>query len=419
MQLNRRHLLLSGLSLPLASYAQTPSGNPPRWIVLLLRGAIDGLSVCAPYSERAYRDDRPSIALPVPGQEGGLIDLDGHFGLHPALSSLQPLWTAGQLGFVQACGQARAGRSHFEAQDELESGTPGVKSTGDGWLNRLLQLQAGPPDTVRAVYSGAMRPKLLGGAAGAAVAALPGGAAGRGTNREARNARRAGPAPDGLGALYEQDPRYAKAWQDAQRGREQMAGALQTGSMQEPAMLDREMQAASNGAPPPGSFPDAARRLAQVMRADRNLQFACLEIGGWDTHARQGASQGQLAGKLAPLGQGLVQLARELGPIWNDTVVTVVSEFGRTVRENGTGGTDHGHGNALWLLGGRIAGGQVHGRWPTLDASARFEGRDLEITTDYRAVMAGVAAQHLRLKDGALAQVFPGFSGAPVQVMRA
>ncbi len=419
MQINRRHLLMSGLSLPLASHAQTTSGNPPRWIVLLLRGAIDGLSVCAPYSERAYRDERPSIALPVPGQEGGLIDLDGHFGLHPALASLQPLWAAGQLGFVQACGQARAGRSHFEAQDELESGTPGVKSTSDGWLNRLLHLQAGPPDTVRAVYSGAMRPKLLGGAAGAAVAALPGGAVGRGANREARNARRAGPAPEGLEKLYEQDPRYAKAWADAQRGREQMSEALQSGAMQEPAMFEREMQAASNGAPPPGSFPDAARRLAQVMRANPHLQFAALEIGGWDTHARQGASQGQLATRLAPLGQGLAQLARELGPIWNDTVVTVVSEFGRTVRENGTGGTDHGHGNALWLLGGRVAGGQVHGRWPTLDAAARYEGRDLAITTDYRSVMAGVAAQHLRLKDGALTQVFPGFSGATVQVMRA
>lgn len=404
--LNRRHLLMMGALAP--GLSRAVAANPPRFIVVLLRGAVDGLSVVAPYAERAYRDERPGIALGAPGREGGLIDLDGRFGLHPALASLQPLWSNGQLGFVHACGQPGAGRSHFEAQDELEAGTPGVKSTPDGWLNRLLALREGPAERVRAIYSAAARPKLLGGSAGAAVAALPG------ANRQAaRNERPALSA--GLEKLYRQDPRYAALWEDGQRGREQMAEAMAAGA----SAVEAEMQAANQGAPLPNGFADTTRRLAQVMRADGRVQFACLELGGWDTHARQGAAQGQLAQRLEPLGQGLAVLARELGPVWNDTVVTVVSEFGRTVRENGNGGTDHGHGNALWLLGGRVAGGQVHGAWPGLDASARHEGRDLAITTDVRAVFAGLATRHLGLRDAALATLFPAYRGAPLDLMRA
>jgi uncharacterized protein (DUF1501 family) len=175
---------------------------------------------------------------------------------------------------------------------------------------------------------------------------------------------------------------------------------------------------ADRGAPGANTFPATARRLAQVLRADSSLRFACVELGGWDTHARQGAAQGQLAGRLAPLGQGLATLARELGPLWADTVVTVISEFGRTVAENGTGGTDHGHGNALWLLGGAVRGGRVLGEWPGLERSARFEGRDLAVSTDYRSVLAGVAAQHLGLRDAALAQLFPGYGGGLLPVLR-
>lgn len=403
---NRRLLLASLASLPLA--ARALEAAPPRFIVVLLRGAIDGLSVCAPYAETSYRDERPTIALAPPGSEGGLLDLDARFGLHPALAMLQPLWQAGQFGFVQACGQTSNSRSHFEAQDALEAGTPGAKSTADGWLSRLIGAQA-EGGAVRALYSAPTRPKLLSGPGATAVAALP----------VANGVRATRPAlSEGLQRLYAQDPQYAKVWAEAQRGREQVGQALQAGTMA-PEMLEREMDAASNGAPPPGSFPDTARRLAQAMRADARLQIAALELGGWDTHARQGASQGQLAARLAPLGQGLLQLQRGLGPLWQHTVVTVISEFGRTVRENGNGGTDHGHGNALWLLGGQVAGGRVHGSWPGLDASARHEGRDLAVTTDYRAVMAGVAAQHLRLRDAALAQVFPGFAGKPLELLKA
>ncbi|MBB5205196.1 uncharacterized protein (DUF1501 family) [Inhella inkyongensis] len=403
MQLSRRHLLFAGALAP-SMLRAAPSGNPPRWVVVLLRGAVDGLSVCAPYAEPEYGAERPSIALPRPGLEGGLIDLDGRFGLHPALAALQPLWAAGQLGFVHACGAPGVGRSHFEAQDELEAGTPGVKTTPDGWMARLIGLRAGA-EQVQAVYTGATRPKLFkGSGVGVQVAALPG--------LSARRSRSQAPALSGaLERLYAQDPRYAQAWKDGQMGRDQLDQAL----AETPSMDPK----ADGGAPLPGGFPETARRLARVMRADAGVQFACLELGGWDTHARQGAAQGQLAGRLAPLGQGLAVLAQDLGALWQDTVVTVISEFGRTVAENGNGGTDHGHGNVLWQLGGRVAGGRVLGDWPGLQRSARHEGRDLAITTDYRAVLSGIAAQHLGLRDAALASLFPRFSGAALNLLRA
>lgn len=417
MTLPRRQLLALASTLPLAlcakpSHAQRPA---PRWIVVLLRGAVDGLSVCAPYEERAYREERPNIALPAPGQEGGLLALEGagpRFGLHPALAPLLPLWRGGQFGLLHASGLPGQGRrSHFEAQDELEAGTPGRSSTADGWLARLLRQQGDGGTAVRALYSAAVRPKLLAGFDGST--ALPG--ATRGGLREAA------PAMAGaLDRLYAQDPRYAETWRSGQMGRQQVAQALQAGA---DAPSDRRMEGASGdapdrGAPAAGSLPDTARRLAQALRADTRLQFAVLELGGWDTHARQGAAQGQLANRLAPLGAGLAQLAQALGPLWDDCVVTVLSEFGRTVRENGNAGTDHGHGNAAWLLGGRVAGGRVLGDWPTLDAAARHQGRDLAITTDLRALLAGVAARHLGLRDAALDAVFPGYGGGLLAPLR-
>ncbi len=417
MTLPRRQLLALASTLPLAlcakpSHAQRPA---PRWIVVLLRGAVDGLSVCAPYEERAYREERPNIALPAPGQEGGLLALEGagpRFGLHPALAPLLPLWRGGQFGLLHASGLPGQGRrSHFEAQDELEAGTPGRSSTADGWLARLLRQQGDGGTAVRALYSAAVRPKLLAGFDGSTV--LPG--ATRGGLREAA------PAMAGaLDRLYAQDPRYAETWRSGQMGRQQVAQALQAGA---DASSDRRMEGASGdapdrGAPAAGSLPDTARRLAQALRADTRLQFAVLELGGWDTHARQGAAQGQLANRLAPLAVGLAQLAQALGPVWDDCVVTVLSEFGRTVRENGNAGTDHGHGNAAWLLGGRVAGGRVLGDWPTLDAAARHQGRDLAITTDLRALLAGVAARHLGLRDAALDAVFPGYGGGLLAPLR-
>jgi uncharacterized protein (DUF1501 family) len=174
------------------------------------------------------------------------------------------------------------------------------------------------------------------------------------------------------------------------------------------AELDQEMQAANNGAPLPNGFADDAQRLATLMRQDAHVQLAFMAVGGWDTHANQGAAQGQLAGRLAPLGQGLAAMAERLGPVLDDTVIVVMSEFGRTVRQNGNGGTDHGHGNVMWLLGGPVAGGQVHGTWPGLEERALYEGRDLAVTTDFRQVLSEVCASHMGLPDVRLGEVFPG-----------
>jgi uncharacterized protein (DUF1501 family) len=214
-------------------------------------------------------------------------------------------------------------------------------------------------------------------------------------------------------ALYDGDDAMSKAYRESQQSRAEVADAMS------PAGMAREQRVADNGAPLPNGFPDDAGRLALLMRRDPNVQIAFLALGGWDTHVNQGGAKGQLAGRLQPLGQGLAELATRLGPAFDDTTILVVSEFGRTVRENGTGGTDHGHGNVMWALGGNVAGGKVHGRWPGIDASSLNEGRDLAVTTDFRQVLAGVCAHQLGLPDGRLAEVFPGFTGTPLNLARA
>jgi uncharacterized protein (DUF1501 family) len=182
--------------------------------------------------------------------------------------------------------------------------------------------------------------------------------------------------------------------------------------------LDREMQAANNGAPLPTGFADDAARLATLMRNDAGVQLAFMAVGGWDTHANQGAATGQLANRLTPLGQGLATLAQRLGPVLDDTVIVVMSEFGRTVRQNGNGGTDHGHGNVMWLIGGDVAGGKVHGRWPGLDERALYEGRDLAVTTDFRQVLAEVVVGHMGLPEARLGELFPGFAWRSAERLR-
>ena len=205
----------------------------------------------------------------------------------------------------------------------------------------------------------------------------------------------------------------SKAYRESQQSRAEVNEAMT------PAAMDREQMAANNGAPLPNGFPDDAARLAQLMRRDPNVQIAFLALGGWDTHVNQGGAKGQLANRLQPLGQGLAELATRLGPVFDDTTILVISEFGRTVRQNGTGGTDHGHGNVMWALGGNIAGGKVYGRWPGIDASSLNEGRDLAVTTDFRQVLAGVCAHNLGLPDRKLVDVFPGFNNAPLNLARA
>jgi uncharacterized protein (DUF1501 family) len=422
--MQRRHLLhtaAAGLAWTAvgrtAFAANATPADPPlprnrRLIVVFLRGAVDGLSVVAPYGEAAYYDSRSSIALARPGQDGGLLDLDGHFGLNPNLAPLLPLWQAGKLAFVQASGSPDPTRSHFDAQDYMESGTPGRKSTPDGWLNRLLGVE--PPANVQAaagarggvtrgISVGATLPRIWAGPN--PVANIANGA--RATKPTLLDRPQVSKAFD---ALYSGDDAMSRAYRESQQSRAEVNEAMT------PAAMEREQMVANGGAPLPNGFPDDAARLAQLMRRDPNVQIAFLALGGWDTHVNQGGAKGQLANRLQPLGQGLAELATRLGPAFEDTTILVISEFGRTVRQNGTGGTDHGHGNVMWALGGNIAGGKVHGRWPGIDASSLYEGRDLAVTTDFRQVLAGVCTYNLGLSDKQLARVFPGFDGAPLNL---
>jgi len=387
-------LAAGGSLAPFAGMAWAANGpeTPKRLVVVLLRGAVDGLNVVVPYAEEAYYAARPTIAIPKPGSEDGALTLDEHFALHPALAALMPLWQTKQLAFVHAAGSPDPTRSHFDAQQFLESGTPGRLDTGEGWMNRLLGALPGPQSPTSAVAIGPTLPHILRGRF--AVANLPlGPAAG---NALAIDKPEIAEAFD---RLYGADDPVARSWQQGRAARAELI-----------ATLPEPEPAAENGAPPPNDLPAQAKRLAGLIVRNRNIRLAFLSLGGWDTHIRQGNQKGQLADRLRPLGDGLAAFAAALGRDWDDTVVVVLSEFGRTVKENGDGGTDHGHGNAIWVLGGGVRGGRVYGEWPGLAAPALFEGRDLAVTTDYRSVMAAVVARHLRLPDRALTQIFPGFS---------
>eukprot|EP01041_Mallomonas_annulata_P024471 gene24471-45238_t len=307
----------------------------------MLRGAVDGMNVVAPVGDPNYAILRPTIGLAKPGQEGGALDLDGYFGMHPALAPLMPLWERKKLAFVHASGSPDSTRSHFDAQDYMETATPGVKNTQDGWMNRLVTQLPGESTPSRALSVGPLMPRILAGKA--AAVNLPNGAAATRANVLDRPV--VGSAFD---QMYVGHPRFGRAYTDGRDAhREVMA-----------ASMDKEMQAADNGAPLPNGFPNDAARLATLMRNNPKVQLAFVALGGWDTHARQGAATGQLATRLSPLAVGLATLAERLGPMFDDTTIVVMSEFGRTARENGNGGTDHGHGNAMWVLGGTVAGGK-------------------------------------------------------------
>jgi uncharacterized protein (DUF1501 family) len=372
------------------AFAGPPSGR--RLVVVFLRGAVDGLSVVVPYAEEAYYELRPRIALPRPGEQGGVLDLDGRFGLHPALAPLQPYFRARQLAFVHAAGSPDPTRSHFDAQDFMESGTPGRKATGDGWLNRLLAVLPGPRGQQPALGLGESIPRILAGQQPVANIALGAGAA-RPLPTDRANVAEA------FDRMYAGDDVLARAYREGQASRRALLENL--------AADDAEMQAANAGAPLPNGFAGDATRLAHLLRRDPGIRLAFLALGGWDTHVNQGSSQGQLANRLGQLGTGLATLARELGPAFADTTILVMSEFGRTVAENGNAGTDHGHGNAMWLLGGPVGGGKVYGRWPGLAPEQRYQGRDLAITTDFRQVLAETLHGHLGLEAGAIARVLP------------
>jgi uncharacterized protein (DUF1501 family) len=365
-------------------------------ITVFQRGAVDGLNMVVPFGEQEYYRARPSIAVPRPNVADGAVDLDGFFGLHPKLSPLKPLWDARQMAIVHASGSPDGTRSHFDAQDYMESGTPGVKSTQDGWLNRYLHAREHAAATpFRAVALAPQLPRSLQGVEPALA-----------LNQIGQFGIRAGQATDMVQASFESE--YAAAADKVlNRTGGQAFDAVKMLKSADPAKYQPE-----NGAEYPRSgYGDALRQIAQLIKADVGLEIAFAEAGGWDTHVNQGSSAGQLAQRLSDFGQGIAALARDLGDRMDDVVILTMSEFGRAVAENGNRGTDHGHGNAMFIIGGQnVRGGKVYGRWPGLAREQRYDGRDLAVTTDFRSVFTEVVRRHLGVEDART--IFPGFTNA-------
>ena len=402
MQADRRRLIqfagISALSTLAGgirvAYAQAAPAQP-RLIVVILRGAMDGLSLVVPYAEEAYYQERPTIAIARPSETDGLLPLIDHFGLHPAFAPLLPYWESRQLAFVHASGSPDPTRSHFDAQDYMESATPGRKTTPDGWLNRLSAAIAGPRATLdaqrlQAINLGPTMPRILAG--DAAVASL--------ANGNAALRKSALDRPDmaeAVAHLYGGNDRLSQVMREATATRGEIMDRLASDDPK-----------ADMGALSLVGLPGDLRRLGVLMARDARVRLAFVPVGGWDTHANQGAGKGQLANRFGLLAQSLAALAQALGPRLAETNILVMSEFGRTIRQNGTQGTDHGHGNAAFVLGGGVNGGRVLGEWPGLDVAARYEGRDLAVTTDFRDVIADLLEERFRLGDKQLARVLPG-----------
>lgn len=378
--------------------AELPAARRGKVLICLFqRGAADGLNMVVPHGESAYYAARPTIAIPRPrsGASGAAIDLDGFFGLHPALEPLARLYREGLLAPIHAVGSPSATRSHFDAQDYMESGTPDRKSTADGWLNRYLAVRGTceecarqQPSPFRAVAMTAQTPRILEGPEPAVAMSSLGDFAVRGS----------GSSVERLEALY----RTGSTDLVHGAGRE-MFDAIKMLQAANPQRYQPE-----NGAEYPRSqFGQRLREIAQLIKADVGLEVAFADVGGWDTHVNQGSATGQLALRLGDFSRAIAALVTDLGDRMQDVVIMTMSEFGRMVRQNGNGGTDHGHAGAMFVIGGVVKGGKVHGRWPGLDRDQLFEGRDLDLTTDFRSVFSEVIAKHMGAEH--LEQVFPGF----------
>ena len=415
--MNRRYFLKNGgialaglgamtaspsfLTRTLAESNQT--GRKKVLIAIFQRGAMDGLNAVVPHGEPEYYSLRPGIAIPRPGSSGSnvvnnqnpAIDLDGHFGLHPSIAPFKSIYDAGQLAIVHAVGSPDNTRSHFDAQDYMESATPGVKSTTDGWLNRYLQAK---PDSnaspFRGVAMGANLPRTMQGK-GSAIAM---------TSIEdfkirAGNSEMAQSVQGGFEAMY------AQTVNDALRG-------IGKETFDAVKMLKRvnpgQYQPGPGVVYPRGQFGDRLRQIAQLVKSDIGLEVAFTDIGGWDTHANQGP---QLVQRLTELSQGIAALYADLKDRADDVVIVTMTEFGRTAKENGNRGTDHGHASVMFTLGGAIKGGKVYGTWPGLKTGQLYEARDLALTTDFRDVFGEIARNHLGAAN--LKSIFPGYQVTP------
>ena len=396
MQCSRRVIWqgLAGLAVAPALWAQPLGGaGQGRLVVLFLRGACDGLSVFVPYADPDYLRLRPRIAVPAPdGTDKAALRLDGVFALHPALAPLLELWQQGVLSFVPAAGSPDPTRSHFEAQHHWETGIPGRNSDAPGWLNTLAGLQGAGAESA-AIGVGEANPQILGGKV--SVRLIPRGQAA--TRRGALGDERTRAA---VLNLYAGSDAVSQAFRAGADSRMQTAQTLNA------EQLKSEMMAADNGAASAAGLLLDAQHLGTLMRQDRRLRLGFLSAGGWDTHANQGNVTGALANNLASLGLALAQLRRDFSQAGD--VIMVMSEFGRTSAENGTRGTDHGHGNAIWLIGNAVQGGRWHGQWAGLASGNLHEGRDLPVLHDFRGVLAQVLGRSFGLTESQLAEVFPG-----------
>ncbi|HWP44535.1 MAG TPA: DUF1501 domain-containing protein [Blastocatellia bacterium] len=407
MALTRRSFLktsglaLSGLvSAPsflrrtaLAETLAAEGKDRPIIIAIFQRGAADGISMVVPFGDKSYASERPQIAIPEPkqGNADSAIDLDGFFGLHPALAPFKPIYSEGHLAIVHAVGSPNNTRSHFDAQDYMESATPGKKSTTDGWLNRyMLARRDAKASPFRAVAISANLPRsLMGSSPAIAMTSIADfGVRGRGGNLAAR----------GFEALYSQSTG------DLLHGTGREAfDAVKLLKQANP----QKYSAAAGANYPRTPFGQALLQIAQLIKSDIGLEIAFTDIGGWDTHANQGASRGQLALRLREFSQAIAALYRDLGDRMRNVVILTMTEFGRTIRQNGSGGTDHGHASCLFVLGGPVKGGRVFGKWPGLSPEQLYEGRDLAVTTDFRDVFAEVAVKHLGATN--TSTIFPGY----------
>ena len=378
--------------------AQTGKNGRKRILITIFqRGAMDGLNAVVPFGDDTYYSLRPSIAVPKPkiGDVTTAIDLDGFFGLHPALSPFKPIYDAGQLAIIHAVGSHDSTRSHFDAQDYMESGTPGVKSTTDGWVNRYLQTNAdAKASPFRGVSMGANLPRTMQGKASAIA-----------MNSINDFAIRAGGGETGQALQGGFEAMYQQTVNDALRGTgKETFEAVKILKQVNPT----QYQPAAGVVYPRGQFGDRLKQIAQLIKSNIGLEVAFTDIGGWDTHANQGAGQGQLANRLIEFSNGIAALYADLKDRADEVVILTMTEFGRTARENGNRGTDHGHGSAMFVLGNSVKGGKVYGKWPGLKPNELNEQRDLTITTDFREVFAEVAKTHLGA--GNLNTIFPGYS---------
>jgi uncharacterized protein (DUF1501 family) len=386
----------------IARAAEAAQARQKILIAIFQRGAVDGLNMVVPFGEQAYYAARPSIAIPRPGVDGGALDLDGFFGLHPRMAPLLPWFTRGELAIVHAAGSHDETRSHFDAQDYMESGTPGVKSTRDGWLNRYLHAKehenASP---FRAVALARALPRSLQGTAPALAIGQLG-----------QFGIQAGQASGMMAAGFE--AQYAQA-------ADQLLGSTGRDAFDAIKALQQanpgQYAPANSAEYPTSGFGEAMKQIAQIVKSDLGLEVAFAELGQWDHHANEGGSNGQIANRLNDFSRGIAAFTQDLGDRMADVVVVTMSEFGRTARENGNRGTDHGHGNAMLVLGGSVKGGKVYGTWPGLDRDQLWQGRDLAITTDFRDVFAECLTGHLGARD--ISKVFPGYQyQTPVGMIR-